>query len=75
MDNLKVPIMWSRQEAHEKTGLSLDALRNLCVTNKIKYVKVGAKCSKYLINAESLISWLNSGVGGDAGEHGSITES
>lgn len=64
-DELKIPLMWSRQEAHENTGLSLDCIRNLCLRNEIKYVRVGEKRSKFLINAESLINWMNGTAGGE----------
>lgn len=61
IDGLKIPIMWTRQESSQNTGLSQDCIRNLCLRNEIKYVRVGEKKSKFLINAESLINWMNGG--------------
>lgn len=65
VDGLKIPIMWTRQEASQNTGLSLDCIRNLCLRNEIRYIRVGEKKSKFLINAESLVNWMNGTAGGE----------
>lgn len=51
-----IPIMLTINQAVEKTGLSYDYLRKLCLQGKIAFVKVG---SKYLINQEKLALFLN----------------
>lgn len=53
-----VPVMLTLDQAREKTGLSYDFLRKLCLQGKIVFIKAG---SKYLINQERLVSYLNDG--------------
>ena len=53
-----VPIMLTLDQAKEKTGLSYDFLRKLCLQEKIVFIKAG---SKYLINQERLVNYLNGG--------------
>lgn len=53
-----VPIMWKVKEAAEHTGLSYDYIRKLCIQKKIPAIKAG---SKYLINADKLMEYLNQG--------------
>ncbi len=55
-----VPTMWTLRKAGEATGLSYDFLRKLCLSNSVVYVKAG---TKYLVNMEKLIEFLNSGDG------------
>lgn len=57
-----MPRMITIKEAVLETGLSYDYLRNLCLENKIVYVKSG---SKYFINADKLAEYLNGGGGND----------
>ena len=54
-----VPVMLTLDQAREKTGLSYDFLRKLCLQGKIVFIKAG---SKYLINQDALITYLNTGM-------------
>lgn len=51
-----IPVMLTLGQAAEKTGLSYDFVRNLCLQNKIVFIRAG---SKYLINQEKLVEYLN----------------
>lgn len=53
---MSIPTMLTLREASEKTGLSYDCLRKLCLGNKIVYMRAGAK---YLINLEKLVEFMN----------------
>jgi len=53
-----LPTMKSIKEMVELTGLPYTFFRNLCVQNRIVYIKTG---KKYLINYERFIDYLNSG--------------
>ena len=53
-----IPVMLTIDQAKEKTGLSYDFIRKLCLQGKIVYIKVG---SKYLINQDALVRFLNDG--------------
>ena len=55
-----VPEMVTIKEATRRTGLSYSLLRNLCLQNKIIYIRTG---NKYLINFEKLCDYLNKGEG------------
>lgn len=55
---MTVPKMVGIAEASKQTGLSYDFLRKLCLQNKIVYVRAG---TKYLINFEKLVDYLNQG--------------
>lgn len=54
----EIPTMLTIKETAQKLGLSDYYLRGLVRSNKIVYVKVGAK---YLINLEKLVDFLNNG--------------
>ena len=54
----EIPTMLTIKETASKLGLSDYYLRGLVRSNKIVYVKVGAK---YLINLEKLVDFLNNG--------------
>ena len=58
MDNISfnIPTMLSIKKASAKTGLSYDFLRKLCLNDQIVYIRAG---SKYLINFEKLVDYLN----------------
>lgn len=60
MNNIKIelPTMLSIQETVELTGFSDYAVRLLIKSNKVVYIKNG---NKYLINYDSLVSYLNTG--------------
>lgn len=55
---MTIPTMVSIKEASSRTGLSYDYIRKLCLQKKIVFVKAG---SKYLINLEKLVTFLNEG--------------
>lgn len=52
------PTMLTLNQAAEATGLSYDHLRKLCLQRKIVFVRAG---SKYLVNAEKLVEYLDTG--------------
>lgn len=56
-----IPVMLTIGQAADKTGLSYDFLRKLCLQGEIAFVKVG---SKYLINQEKLVDFLNGEAAG-----------
>lgn len=56
MDN--IPVMLTLREASERTGLSYDFLRKLCLTRQIVHIRAG---NKYLVNYGKLVEWLNNG--------------
>ena len=51
-----VPTMLGLREAAEQTGLSYDYIRKLCLQGEITYIRAG---SRFLINMEKLIEYLN----------------
>lgn len=55
---MTIPTMVGIKEASEKTGISYDFLRKLCLQNKIVHIRTGAK---FLINLEKLVEYLNRG--------------
>ena len=55
---MTIPTMETIKTASEQPGLSYDYLRKLCLQGKIVYVRAG---SKYLINMEKLVDFLNRG--------------
>ena len=57
-ENFTVPVMKTIKETAKILGLSKYFVRQLVLQNKIKYVKSG---TKFLINLENLINYLNSG--------------
>lgn len=60
-DGDRIPIMATIQEAANRTGLSYDYIRKLCIQGKIVYIRTG---SKRLVNMDKLRSYLNSGEAG-----------
>lgn len=60
-DGDKIPTMATIQEAANKTGLSYDYIRKLCIQGKIIYVQTG---TKRLVNMDKLRIYLNSGEAG-----------
>ena len=52
------PTMLTLRQAAEATGLSYDHHRKLCLQKKIIFVRAG---NKYLVNAEKLQEYLDSG--------------
>lgn len=54
-----IPVMLTIAQAADKTGLSYDFVRTLCLQKKIVFIKAG---SKYLINQEKLVDFLNKGM-------------
>lgn len=57
-ENMSIPTMYTIDAARRATGLSYDYIRKLCLAGKIVYVRAG---TKYLINMEKLIEYLNAG--------------
>ena len=57
---MPIPTMLTIKEAAEKTGVSYDCIRKLCLQNKIVHIRAG---TKYLINFEKFVDYLNTGDG------------
>lgn len=55
---MTIPTMVTIRTAADQTGLSYDYIRKLCLAGKIVFVRSG---SKYLINLEKLVDYLNNG--------------
>lgn len=51
-----MPWMITLKQAAEKTGLSYNFLRQMCLKGEIAHVRAG---SKFLINSEKLAEYLN----------------
>lgn len=64
VDGMEIPIMWGLQEAADITGISYDHIRRLCLQGRVKCIRVGAKQSKILLNAASLVEVMNGSEGG-----------
>ena len=56
-ESMNTPTMLTIKETAKRTGLAEFYIRQLCLQNKIVYRKSG---TKYLINFEKLIEYLNS---------------
>ena len=54
-----IPEMLTIRKAAERTGLSYDCIRKLCLQKKITFVMVG---TKYLVNFGKLVDFLNGQV-------------
>lgn len=54
----KIPTMKSISECSEIVGLAKYHVRRLVLQGKVRYVRSG---SKYLVNVDSLIEYLNNG--------------
>ena len=54
----KIPTMKSISECSEIVGLAKYHVRRLVLQGKVKYVRSG---SKYLVNVDSLVEYLNNG--------------
>lgn len=57
-DIYQIPEMLNLKQVSERTGLSYNYLRTLCLQNKIVYVRAG---NKYLINFQKFCTFLNGG--------------
>ena len=57
--NNNVPHMCTIKQTAKETGLAYNYIRNLCLQNKIVYVRAG---NKYLVNVDKLIDYLNEGA-------------
>lgn len=53
-----IPQMMTIRECSEKTGVSYDYIRKLCMNRKIIHIRAG---TKYLINFGKFIEYLNTG--------------
>lgn len=58
MAEIICPTMIGLSEASRRTGISYEFLRKLCLQKKIVFVRSG---SRYLINLEKLVDYLNQG--------------
>lgn len=58
MSGLMIPQLRTIQQLAETTNLTYRYIMNLCKKNKIVYIKNG---SKYLVNLEKFIEFLNQG--------------
>lgn len=56
MPDLLIPQMLSIKEVSEKTGVSYDAIRKMCLQKQIVHIRVG---SKFLVNFGKFIDFLN----------------
>ena len=59
-----IPVMLPIKEVANRTGLSYDHIRKLCLSGKVVYIKAG---SKYLVNWSRFIDYLNAGDGSGGG--------
>lgn len=50
--------MVTLKEASSRTGISYDCLRKMCINKQIVHIKAG---SKFLLNWEKLVDYLNTG--------------
>ena len=50
--------MVTLREASSRTGISYDRLRKMCINGQIVHIKAG---SKFLLNWEKLVDYLNTG--------------
>lgn len=57
--NTVMPRMRTIKQTAKETGLAYNYIRNLCLQNKIVYVRAG---NKYLVNVDKLIEFLNKGA-------------
>ena len=55
---IDIPIMLTIKETAERTGLSYDYIRKLCLQRKIVFIRTG---KKYLVNYSQFIEYLNRG--------------
>lgn len=55
-DDYQIPTMLTINEASEITRISAYRIRQLCIMDRIVYIRAG---NKYLINLEKLIQYLN----------------
>lgn len=53
-----IPQMMTIRECSDKTGVSYDYIRKLCMNGKIVHIRAG---TKYLINFGKFIEYLNTG--------------
>ena len=58
-DESIIPTMLTIKELAERTNLSYTFIRKLCKEKKIVHIKSG---TKYLINYEKFIEYLNTGI-------------
>ena len=54
----KIPEMLTIRETANRTGVSYDAIRKLCLQNKIVYIRAG---KKFLVNFDKFCEYLNAG--------------
>ncbi len=57
-----IPEMLTLEQTSKRSGLSYDALRKMCLNNKIVYIRVG---KKFLINWNRFVDYLNGELADD----------
>ena len=62
-----VPLMVTIKEASQRTGLSYDSLRKLCLSGRIVHLRAG---SKFYVNFPKLIDFLDTSGTADQGSEG-----
>lgn len=60
-----VPVMLSIKETSQRTGVSYEGIRYLCLTHQIPFIRVGRNGGKYLINYERFLDYLEKGEGNE----------
>lgn len=63
---MTIPTMLTIQETSNATGISYDCIRKLCLQGKIVHIRAG---TKFLINMEKLVDYLNKGEGQDEADN------
>lgn len=63
MQTITTPTMLTLRKASELAGISYDALRRMCLRHEIQHIRVGEKRTKFLVNYEKLVDYLNGGAG------------
>lgn len=63
---MTIPTMKTIREASNATGISYDRIRKLCLQGKIVHIRTG---SKFLINMEKFVEFLNEGDGTDEADN------
>lgn len=64
-----IPTMLTINQTAERSGLAMHYIRQLCLQGKITYCRAG---SKYLINFEKFVDYLNAGESSASAYVGSI---
>lgn len=63
---MTIPTMMTIREASNETGISYDRIRKMCLQGKIVHIRMG---TKFLINMEKFVEYLNKGDGADEADN------